>query len=240
MKIVFLIIILLTFSARAEEDYSQYYFTGIYSLERNKQYDGSVETKRFHIYDNKGFLDVDFEYHYLDKIPDGNKKLISDNGTKISFNIKNGEVSSLNILSKNIKEKKENIGDSCRNAAFFYQFLSANELENFKEKEGKRFVKYYAYQSLDNALSADILFIMQKQKEQKLQVIGTYMDGDPISLSGRQKFNLELISEKDRPSSDSYILIPMKENDTSEKHLEINDCAVIYYKDSKKKFIIKE
>ena len=241
-KIVFLVMVLVAFSARAGEDYSQYYFTGLYSVEKNKHYEGSVETKHFHIYDNKGYLDVEFESRTLDQIPDGNHKSITNQGTQISFNIKKGVVSNLKILSKNIKEKKEKPGGMCGDAAFFYEYLSANKLENFKKKEGNIFLKYNIYQEVyeQSKMPVLTLLILKNSKEKKLQSIGIYGDGFPYSLTGNLKFKLQLLPEENIFSPDKYAIVMMEKSDKSEKYLEINNCLVTYYKNPQNKFSTKE
>lgn len=205
-KIVLVIIIFLSFSSMAEEDYSKYYFYGNFNTQNDV-------TTYFNIHAGRAYLSEDSDFNIVKSIPDGQYQLKTKFATPITFYIKSDRISKLELPSGTTL--KDQIFSQCQEAVFLFNYLSLKE--NLKNHKGNSFQKY---EVSNYPKGGDYLFILKDDMKNKIFAVGAYVSGAPVIIQEHLTFiwdkNTESISVANEGHKDKYI--------------GINDCLVTYLK----------
>ena len=130
--ILILLLIIMTLGVNAEQDLSEYYFTGEIDPSRYKQFSncGYSEEQRakFHIFDNKIIAECHSETGWYDiGLKDGEYELVTQNRNNISVAVNDGKLLDLVIKSGSLDEEGvlSLSDDSCRIASFLMKYKLA-------------------------------------------------------------------------------------------------------------------
>ncbi len=234
-EIVVLVMIMLAFSVRAEEDYSEYYFTGRFSNYIRDETD-ILRPTNFRIYKNLAYLNLSDAYNYkTQSIPDGSYSLVTNNDTKLSVRIKNGQVENLKILSSIQEMKKKEI----------LNFKISEELKNKGVMEEcyitKHFIEWhYLYSDKSNFTITKFyepilghLSVVTDYNKNIVGIIESTLDGDVFPLKKEHiEFKLDNSKEaKNYTNNFAEHLISRADNNDNIKDiiLEIDGCKIINF-----------
>ncbi len=225
-KIVFLVMILLTFSANAGEDYNQYLFTVTTTKKiplSPEQHTTTTETSKKIIFLNKIYEEYDegMDISYRG-VSDGEYNLKTDQNVNISFTVSNGTIQKMKA-TPSLPNQVKPIIDECVKSSFLYKFMHA-----YEDKKTK--IKYYM-NSNNGSKYIENIAVFRFPGEDKIRVMSFWAEGIDNKL-----YNTKSVLKLDtstKQNQDNGILLPFERNDPQDKrYLVIDSCAATYYKNS--------
>lgn len=223
------LVLIFIVSACTPKDYSQYRFT-ITTKETDLSNSHNLESKKIiflnkifeekYDHDGEGPGDTPAYAH----VSDGEYNLMSDQGVGISFKVENGVVRNLKLTSPMPDQIKPN-DNECTKSSFLYKFsMLKNDTQN------KDNYKYYDINNNGSGYSESVA-LFKFNDDNKIRVMSFWGEGIDDHLFNEKSILKKDIVQNSR-GSDTF-LTPLLSNDSQDqKHLEINNCIVTYYKNA--------
>lgn len=204
---------------------------------RDKPY---YHQSRIVIFNDKIFAEQFFENReksknmLLLKVRDGSYKLLTNNGNLVSFDVKNGAVSVLRLISGSL-EKEKKLESKCDFAEAIYGFYFVYDKSQIIEKSAL-FKDEYNFDGLK-----EVIFFVEKSNQEQVLVLlrNSVRDLEAIrnlricKIPGEENYLLKHFSDDEcQRNHDEAIIAECTKYSACEDYLVVKDCDVVLLRDA--------